>query len=295
MPAVEAETGVINVSELRRFGSVKKGYTPFREGDVLFAKITPCMENGKMAVVPAVKNGLGVGSTEFHVLRPYPEISADYIYYFVSSQRFRYDAEHNMTGAVGQRRVSSAYLENHGVPVAPAKEQKRIVAKIEELFSELDKGIENLKTARAQLTIYRQSVLKHAFEGKLTAKWREEHKNKLESAAGLVARINAEREAQYRKQLIEWKAADKKWEAMGQKGKKPTKPIKPTDVNIIPSKHLPVLPRSWIWIRYGDLCSVVRNGISTKPQGTALTRSAGLPVSSCVRWASPLSPPIRPT
>ena len=89
MPAVEAESGVIDVSSTRKFGEVKKGYTPFREGDVLFAKITPCMENGKMAVVPALHNGLGFGSTEFHVLRAHPGISPQFVYYFVSSRSFR--------------------------------------------------------------------------------------------------------------------------------------------------------------------------------------------------------------
>ena len=89
MPRVEAGTGAIDVSQTRSLEEVKKGYTSFREGDVLFAKITPCMENGKMAVVPPLKNSLGFGSTEFHVLRPYCEISAQYIYFFVSSESFR--------------------------------------------------------------------------------------------------------------------------------------------------------------------------------------------------------------
>ncbi|HEY9036827.1 MAG TPA: hypothetical protein VIM96_08975 [Pseudomonadales bacterium] len=70
MPAVGAESGTIDIGEEKRFSDVKKGFTPFLEGDVLFAKITPCMENGKMAVVPKVKNDYGFGSTEFHVLRP---------------------------------------------------------------------------------------------------------------------------------------------------------------------------------------------------------------------------------
>ena len=158
MRAVEAGTGVIDISQIRRLENVKKGYTPFREGDVLFAKITPCMENGKMAVVPALKNDLAFGSTEFHVLRPHREISAGYIYYFISAGQFRRDAEHNMSGAVGQRRVPTPYLAQHPVPVPPAREQNRIVAKIEELFSELDKGVESLKKARAQLKVYRQAM-----------------------------------------------------------------------------------------------------------------------------------------
>jgi len=154
----------MDISASRPFANVKKGYTPFLEGDVLFAKITPCMENGKMAVVPTLKNGYGFGSTEFHVLRPCRGIDAKYLYYFVSSQAFRADAEHNMTGAVGQRRVPTLYLSERCLPVAPSAEQRRIVARIEELFSELDNSIEALTTAREQLKAYRQSVLKHAFE-----------------------------------------------------------------------------------------------------------------------------------
>jgi len=175
MPSVEAETGVIDVSETRKFGDVKKGYTAFQENDVLFAKITPCMENGKMAVVPKLRNNIGFGSTEFHVLRAPADVLPEYVYYFVSSKQFRVDAEHNMTGAVGQRRVPTSYLENIKIPLPDYNEQKRIVTKIEELFTELDKGVASLKTAREQLKVYRQSLLKHAFEGKLTAKWREDN------------------------------------------------------------------------------------------------------------------------
>ena len=113
MPAVEAESGAINVSRERPFLEVKKGYTPFIEGDVLFAKITPCMENGKMAVVPKVKNGYGFGSTEFHVLRPKEGTESKYLYYFVSSRTFRGVAQHNMSGAVGQKRVPTNYLKQH--------------------------------------------------------------------------------------------------------------------------------------------------------------------------------------
>lgn len=164
MPSVEAETGKIDVSQTKTFAEVKKGYTPFRKDDVLFAKITPCMENGKMAVVPKLHNDVGFGSTEFHVLRAKQGIEPQYLYYYVSSKSYRYNAEHNMTGAVGQKRVPTAYLEKSLISLPPTNEQKRIVAKIEELFSELDKGIENLKTAREQLKVYRQAILSEAFE-----------------------------------------------------------------------------------------------------------------------------------
>ena len=159
MPAVEAESGKIDVSAKRRFSEVEKGYTAFKENDVLFAKITPCMENGKMAVVPEVHGGIGFGSTEFHVLRPAKGVVPEYLYYFVSSKSFRMNAEHNMTGAVGQRRVPTTYFSQADVPFPPAAEQRRIVGKVEELFSELDEGVANLKLARAQLSVYRQALL----------------------------------------------------------------------------------------------------------------------------------------
>ena len=109
-------------------------------------------------------------------------------------------------------RVPTPYLANQSIPNCHRRdEQRRIVAKIEELFSELDKGVESLKTARAKLNVYRQAVLKHAFEGKLTAQWREENKDKLETPEQLLARIKQEREARYGQQLQEWKAA-KEWE-----------------------------------------------------------------------------------
>jgi len=153
---------------------------------------------------------------------------------------------------------------------------KRIVAKIEALFSELDKGIEALKTAREQLKVYRQAVLKHAFEGKLTAQWREENKDaahgranvaggqepgatKLESPEQLLARIQQEREARYQQHLEEWKSAVKAWEESGKEGKKPAKPLKP---KVLPSfsdaevEQLEVLSNGWKWIRVADIAAV---------------------------------------
>lgn len=247
MPAVEAENGAVDVSATRKFGDVKKGYTSFREGDVLFAKITPCMENGKMAVVPALHNGLGFGSTEFHVLRAHLGISPQFVYHFVSSRSFRHVAEHNMSGAVGQRRVTTPYLSACTIPVPPTAEQHRIVAKIEELFSELDQGVASLKTAREQLKVYRQSLLKNAFEGKLTAAWRAAHRDQLETAAALQQRIARERLARYQQQLADWQTA-------GQAGPKPKppKPLPPLTAEEL--AELPELPAGWGWFSLGAAC-----------------------------------------
>ncbi len=153
--------------------------------------------------------------------------------------------------------------EHIGIP--PINEQHRIVAKIEELFSELDKGIESLKKAREQLKVYRQAVLKHAFEGKLTEKWREENKDKLETADQILARIKKEREARYQQQLEEWNKNIKKWEAGGKDGKKPAKPKSVKSFPAISEGELlelPALPTDWNWVRLGQLFSISpQNGI----------------------------------
>ncbi len=140
-----------------------KNYSVFRDGDILFAKITPCMENGKGAVATNLKNGYGAGSTEFIVLRPIENVTAKWIYYFLSQKQFRWYCQQNMTGSAGQKRVPANFLANCEIPVPPLEEQKHIVSKIEELFSELDNGIGTLKKIKQQLAVYRQAVLKDSF------------------------------------------------------------------------------------------------------------------------------------
>lgn len=154
------------------------------------------------------------------------------------------------------------------VNLPPLPEQRRIVAKIEELFSELDKGIESLKAARAKLNVYRQAVLKHAFEGKLTAQWREENKDKLETPEQLLARIKQEREARYEQQLQEWKAAVKKWERGGKSGKRPARSRMPKPVSMMAEEeiaHLESLPSGWLWLT-AESVGIVQLGRQRSPK-----------------------------
>lgn len=258
MGAVEAENGHIDVSAMRPYSEVRKGYTAFVPGDVLFAKITPCMENGKMAVVPDLPNSVGCGSTEFRVLRAKEGISPDYIYYFVSSKSFRFEAEHKMTGAVGQKRVPTSFVAEHTLPLPPLPEQHRIVARIEELFSELDASVESLTRARALLGLYRQSLLKAAFQGKLTADWRAANPDKLEPPETLLSRIRKEREARYAKALEDWEAEAK---ARGQNGdvtRRPNRPRRPDPVSPVSYaelSELPALPCEWAYLRPSEMAS----------------------------------------
>ncbi len=172
-----------------------------------------------------------------------------------------------VTGTTRLKLTQNA-LKRIPVLVAPTAEQHRIVTKIEELFSELDKGIESLKTARAQLKVYRQALLKHAFEGKLTAQWREENKDKLEKPDQLLARIKQEREARYERQLQEWKAAVKEWEEGGKSGKRPSRPRMPKSVSTMAEEeiaHLEALPSGWLWLT-AESVGIVQLGRQRSPK-----------------------------
>lgn len=131
MPAV-TETGKIDASEIKKYDEVKTGFTYFAENDVLFAKITPCMENGKGAVARGLHSGIGFGSTEFHVLRPISGKTNPYwIYTLTVFPQFRMDAANNMTGSAGQRRVPASFLENYRVSVPPIELQEQFAAFVE--------------------------------------------------------------------------------------------------------------------------------------------------------------------
>ncbi len=131
MPAV-SEKGEIDASETRIYDDVKTGFTYFAENDVLFAKITPCMENGKGAVAVGLTNKIGFGSTEFHVLRPIDKISnSQWLYAITSFQQFRKDAEANMTGSAGQKRVPAKFLENYLIALPPLELQDEFAAFVE--------------------------------------------------------------------------------------------------------------------------------------------------------------------
>ena len=133
MPYV-SESGDIKTDETKLYKDVKSGFTYFAEDDVLFAKITPCMENGKGAIARNLKNGIGFGSTEFHILRPNRSIiTPEWLYVLTTFKQFRKDAEANMTGSAGQKRVPSIFLRNYKISIPPLELQKQYVGILEQL------------------------------------------------------------------------------------------------------------------------------------------------------------------
>lgn len=127
MSAVDEKSGTISKPEMRIFGQVSKGYTSFLENDVLFAKVTPCMENGKAAIAGTLVNGLGFGSTEFHVLRPTGLILPEYIFHFIRQEAFRDRAASAFVGTGGLQRVPPEFLSRIKLPLPTLPEQQRIV------------------------------------------------------------------------------------------------------------------------------------------------------------------------
>jgi type I restriction enzyme S subunit len=176
----------------------------------------------------------------FKSLIPKETVNNDFLYYYFKS--IKQLAEERASGTTFKELSGKAFAD---LPLClpPLPEQRAIVSKIEQLFSELDNGISNLKLAQEQLKVYRQAVLKKAFEGEFTKKWREQQTN-LPDAGKLLEQIKREKVA---------KAAGKKV--------KPVNSLTEVELN-----ELLKLPESWKWVKIGELCDVVRGG-SPRPAG----------------------------
>ncbi len=188
MPAVSETSPVLDVSQTRPLGSVRKGYTHFADGDVLFAKITPCMENGKGAVASGLKNGLGCGTTELVVMRSRGAVDPLFLYRFLAQPSIRSAAKDSFTGSAGQARVPASFLQELEIPLPPLAEQRRIVAKLEELLGKVEASRQRLAQVPALLKRFRQAVLAAACSGRLTADWRNENSD-TEPAVEIIHRL----------------------------------------------------------------------------------------------------------
>jgi type I restriction enzyme S subunit len=261
MSAVEALSGRLDATGVRPWKEVRKGYTRFQEGDVLFAKITPCMENGKAAIARGLTSRMGAGSTEFHVMRPGGALRPELLLHYVLQEEFRKTARSRMTGTAGQLRVPSRFLEEQTIPIPPFPEQRRIVEAIESYFTRLDDAVATLERVQRNLKRYRASVLKAAVEGRLVpteAELARAEGRDYEPASVLLERILTERRRRWEEvELGRMKAhgntpKDEQWRA------KYKEPVSPNTTGMLE------LPEGWTWATVDQLAHDVRYGSSAK-------------------------------
>ncbi|SCX31039.1 type I restriction enzyme, S subunit [Ruminococcaceae bacterium P7] len=215
--------------EIQKWEKASKNHTKFEDGDIAFAKITPCFENRKSFIAQDLPNGIGGGTTELIILRQ-KEMLPQYTYYLVLDQRFISTGTASYKGVVGQQRVQSDVIKNYLVPVAPYSEQKRIVKKIEQVFSILD-TIDELQAQYADnLTALKSKLIDAAIQGKLTEQLPEDG-----TAEELYQQIQEEKQKLIKEGKI-----------------KKQKPLPEITDDEIPFD----IPENWKWVRLGKLISI---------------------------------------
>lgn len=223
---------------VKSWNEIRSGFTHFADGDVIFAKITPCFQNRKSAVVKGLTNGIGAGTTELYVLRSYGKyINEKYLLYFVKNQQFILDGMATMKGTAGQQRISRNFVINYLLPLPPFAEQKRIVEKLDALLSQVD---ELAKDERELVELeetfprrMRNSLLQAAIQGKLTEQLPSDG-----NARDLLKKIRAE-----------------KVKLIAAKKIKAEKPLPSITDDEIPFD----LPDNWCWCRLGEICNYGTN------------------------------------
>ena len=257
-----------------KWRKIKKSFTHFANGDIAFAKITPCFQNRKSAVFEKLPNGVGAGTTELKILRTFTEtINRYYLLYFLKSPYFVEEAI--FKGTANQQRIISGYLENKLFPLPPLEEQQRIVEKIEELIPH----IEYYSKAQTELDVLnknikeqlKKSILQYAIEGKLVAQDEAEG-----TAEELLLQIQKEKQKLYegnklKKKDLEhstiFKAEDNKYyEKIGK--------------NIICiDEEIPFeIPKNWRWVRMGQIANLYTgNSINEQEKKTQYMNTEGVP------------------
>jgi type I restriction enzyme, S subunit len=281
MALISSDYAVPVQSEERTWSEIKKGFTHFGEGDVVMAKITPCFENAKSAVMRGLKNRAGAGTTELHVFRPnLALVVPEFALIYLKTRGYITRGETLMTGSAGQKRVPRDYFAQSPFPLPPIAEQKRIVEKVDELMAlcdRLEAQQQERKTrhaalARASLSRFadaptpanlefifhksyditpadlRKTILTLAVQGKLVPQDPND-----EPAEQLVAQLSAEK-----CRLVQAKEIKSE-----------------TPLPAIASAEVFPIPKNWIWIRAGDLCRPISSG--STPDQSVFHHTDGVP------------------
>jgi type I restriction enzyme S subunit len=161
------EDGSLVLDDIRQEHAVSQGYTYFRNGDVLVAKITPCFENGKGALANDLENGIGFGSTELHVIRPKEGIIDKFLWYLTVSQPFRDRGQIEMKGTAGQKRIPKDYIRNFKAPIPPLHQQRAIADFLDRETTKIDALMEKVREAIERFKEYRTALISAAVTGKI--------------------------------------------------------------------------------------------------------------------------------
>lgn len=228
--------------EVQKWSAASKNHTRFADGDVAFAKISPCFENRKSFIATGLPNGIGGGTTELIILRQ-KEMLPRFTYYVTLDQRFIHEGVASYKGTVGQQRVKSDVIKNYMVAVPPKEEQQRIIEKIESIFSALD----TIDTLQGQyqdnLATLKSKIIDAGIQGKLTEQLPEDG-----NAEELYQQIQQEKAALEKAGKI-----------------KKSKPLPP----VTEEEKAFEIPEKWKWVRFSDLMLT----ISTGPFGSMLHKS----------------------
>ncbi|PKH11724.1 restriction endonuclease subunit S [Planomicrobium sp. MB-3u-38] len=224
--------------EKKTWGEIKKGYTHFQSGDIVVAKITPCFENLKSAIIRELPNNIGAGTTELFVFRPYSNlINKKYLLWIFKTSLFIEKGVSSFSGTAGQQRASRNFIENYLVPLPPYEEQKRIVDKINVLEEKVDTyGALYQRNEFIQKKFpfdLERSILQYAMKGKLVSQDTSD-----KSTSILLEKIRTEKEK------IEKHKRSKKKEFI-----QITKEEVPFDI-----------PTSWEWVRLKELGFIISGG-----------------------------------
>ena len=228
----------------------------YKVGDIIITKLGDPL--GKACIVPESFQAGVIVADLVRVRINHNFISKQFLVYSINSIHIANQLKEKTKGTT-RPRVNLNHIRNLQIFLPPLLEQYRIVDKVEELFSDLDQGIESLKIAQKQLKVYSQAVLKWAFEGKLTEAWRKQQST-LKTGEALLAQIKTKRENRYQQRLAEWETAVKEWEAIGKIGKKSTKPRKPKEPTLFTKSERFLIPSSWYLANLEDITDDIFDG-----------------------------------
>lgn len=167
VPMENIKNGKIDLSIIKKLGEVYSGYSYFRDGDIIMAKVTPCFENGNIAIVEKMENKVGFGTTELHVLRVNEKVNNKYLYYLLQENGFKSKAISSMYGVGGLKRIPTEFIANFEIYIPDVKEQIEIIKYIEGKLNNIDIILKETNKSIEKIKEYKKSLISEVITGKI--------------------------------------------------------------------------------------------------------------------------------